>query len=86
MHLEHVPRLKSKQNIRLPAMSTLLKDAVNELSKKVGRPPHKAEVLNKFCKIFLCSLKSSIYFNRASADLEFVAYCWQTNVRIALIL
>ena len=35
--------------------------------------------LTKFCKICSCALKSSIYFKRVSADLEFVAYyCWQT--------
>ena len=33
-----VHRLKSKQNIRPPAMSTLLK--LNNITKKVGRPPH----------------------------------------------
>ena len=76
-----VHRLKSKQNIRPPAMSTLLKVRTEKVIKeswKASTRAHKAEA-NKFCKICSCTLKSSTYFKRVSADLDFVAYyCWQT--------
>ena len=78
-----VHRLKSKENIRPPAMSTLLKvcsDKVIKESWKASTRAHEVEV-NKLCKICSCALKSSIYFKRVSADLELA-----DNVRIALIL
>ena len=55
-------------------------------SWKASTRAHKAKA-NKFCEICSCTLKSSTYFKRVSADLDFVAYyCWQTVWEIALIL